>query len=189
VPPATMDDDEARTMTIEAFADTIVPGEKRFPDDRAVAGVAPGGGAVAAGAIEVLTLPATGIAAALGHLATTLNGHATAYAAELRLELDGSVPAFVALVYAHRAALVQRLTTPGHPEKDGWVLLALFSNMAFDVAPHMHTAEALEAGHPGLTAMGFSRPDADGLWRYPRYSYGRQLARLHPGTTPSGSPS
>ncbi|HYS37141.1 MAG TPA: DUF5987 family protein, partial [Pseudonocardiaceae bacterium] len=41
-------------MTLEAWADTIIPGEKRWPDDRAIAGVSTGGGSVAAGAIEVL---------------------------------------------------------------------------------------------------------------------------------------
>jgi hypothetical protein len=180
--------DQARTVTLEAFADTIIPGEKRSPDDRAVAGVAAGGGAVAAGALELLETPATGITAGLDYLAQALNGHAEAYAAEHGLPLDGSVPPFVALAYPDRAALVHTLTTPGHPEKDGWVLLALFSNMAFDVAAHMHTTDAIAAGHPGLLAMGFAKPDPDGLWRFPDYSYRRPLASMHPDTTPSGSP-
>lgn len=186
--PGTQDEQQARTTTLEAFADTIIPGEKRSPEDRAIAGVATGGGAVAAGALELLEMPATGISAALDHLAGALNGHAQVYAAEYGLTLDEEVPAFVALSYEHRVAVVQMLTTPGHPEKDGWVLLALFSNMAFDVAAHMHTVDAIEAGHPGLVAMGFAKPDADGLWRFPAYSYGRELARVHPNTTASGSP-
>lgn len=82
-----------------------------------------------------------------------------------------------------------RLTKPGHPEKEGWVSLALFCNMAYDTAPHRHTAEALAAGHPGLLALGYRLPDADGLWRFPKFSYGRKLAELHPDTTPSGSPA
>jgi len=188
VQPGIPDAQQARTATLEAFADTIIPGEKRSPDDRAVAGVATGGGAVAAGALELLEMPATGISEALEYLAGALNEHASAHADEQGLTLDEGVPAFVALPYEQRAAVVQKLTTPGHPEKDGWVLLALFSNMAFDVAAHMHTADALEAGHPGLIAMGFAKPDPDGLWRFPEYSYGRELARLHPDTTPSGSP-
>jgi enediyne biosynthesis protein E8 len=187
VQPGSPDDQQSRTMTLEAFADTIIPGEKRSPEDRAIAGVAAGGGAVAAGAIELLETPATGVTPALDHLAQALNGHAQAYAAEHALALDESAPAFVALPYEHRAALVQALTTPGHPEKDGWVLLALFSNMAFDVAAHMHTTDAIAAGHPGLLSMGFATPNADGLWRFPDYSYGRQLARLHPDTIESGS--
>jgi hypothetical protein len=77
---------------------------------------------------------------------------------------------------------VRLLTTPGHPEKDGWVLLALFSNMAYDTAPHMHTSDALAAGHPGLLAMGFAQPDADGLWRFADYGYGQELAKRHPNT-------
>jgi hypothetical protein len=191
VQPGSSDDQQAKTTTLEAFADTIIPGAKRSPDDRAIAGVATGGGAVAAGALELLEMPATGVAPGLDYLAQALSGHAETYAAEQGLELDtqdGTVPAFVALPYEHRAALVLKLTAPGHPEKDGWVLLALFSNMAFDVAPHLHTADAIAAGHPGLIAMGFAKPDTDGLWRFPNYSYRRQLASLHPATTVSGSP-
>jgi enediyne biosynthesis protein E8 len=180
-------DSQVETMTLEAFADTIIPGEKRSPDDAAIAGVAPGGGAVAAGALELLGEPATGVTDGLPFLAEGLNEHAQAYAAEHGLQLDEAVPPFVALPYEHRAALVQRLVAPDNPERDGWILLALFSNMAFDLAAHLSTADALAAGHPGLTAMGFAKPDADGLWRFPDYSYGRPLADLHPDTIASGS--
>ncbi|MFC6079822.1 DUF5987 family protein [Sphaerisporangium aureirubrum] len=181
-------DVELRTMTLEAFADTIVPGEKRSPDDRAVAGASTGGGAVQAGAIELLEWDATGLTEALGDLAAALDAHARAHAAERGLPLDETVPSFVALDFTQRTDLVRRLTTPGHPEKELWVSLALFSNMAYDSAAHMHTADALAAGHPGLLAMGFEKPGADGLWRFPEFSYGRALADLHPDTTPSGSP-
>lgn len=176
-------------MTIEAFADTIIPGEKRWPDDRAVAGACPGGGAVAAGAIGLLETPATGVTAGLEPLSVGLNAHAEAYAAEHGIELDDDVPPFVALSFENRTALVHRLTTPGHPEKDGWVSLALFCNMAFDSAAHLSTADAIAAGHPGLTAMQMKPPGADRKWRYPDYSYGRQLAEIHPETTASGSPA
>lgn len=182
-----MDDYQLQTMTIEAFADTIIPGEKRSPDDRAIAGVSESGGAVAAGAIELLEWNATGVSEGLGPLSVALNGHAKAYAHELGLTLDESVPPFVALAFPDRTALVERLTAPGHPEKDGWVLLALFSNMAYDSAAHMSITDAIEQGHPGLLAMGFAKPDADGLWRFPKYSYGRVLAKSHPDTTESGS--
>jgi hypothetical protein len=180
--------DVNRTMTLEAFADTIIPGEKRGPDDVAIAGVSTGGGAVAAGALELLQTDATGVTAGLVPLSDMLNAHAARHAGEQGLSLDESVPAFVALPYEHRAALVAELTAPGHPEKDGWVLLALFSNMAFDIAAHLPTREALEAGHPGLLTLGFAKPDEDGLYRFPDYSYGKPLARLHPATTASGSP-
>jgi enediyne biosynthesis protein E8 len=180
--------DRDRNMTLEAFADTIVPGEKRWPDDMAVAGAAEGPGAVAAGALELLATPATGISDSLDIYARDLNERARTYAGEHGLVLDESVPAFVALPFADRTALVQALTAPGNPEKELWVLLVLFANMAFDSAPHMHTIDAMAAGHPGLSAMGFAQPDADGLWRFEDYSYGRPLARLHPRTTPSGSP-
>lgn len=182
-------DDEARTMTLEAFADTIVPGEKRGQDDRAIAGAAPGPGAVAAGALELLHTEATGVTVGLPYLAQAVNDHARAYAGAAGLTLDDTVPPFVALPFEHRTELVRRLTAPGHPEKDGWVGLALFCNMAYDSAAHLHTADAIAAGHPGLLAMGWSTPDPDGLWRFPRYGYGRKLADIHPDTTPSGSPA
>lgn len=181
--------EEEQITTLEAFADTIVPGEKRHPDDHAIAGVSEGGGAVAAGALEVLEHSASGVAAGLPYLAQSLNGHAQNYAQEHGITLREDLPAFVALSYEDRAEVVAILTKPGHPEKDGWVLLALFSNMAFDIAPHKHTIEAMEEGHPGLLAIGLTKPDPDGLWRFPDFGYGRQLAKSRPDTTPSGSPA
>lgn len=189
----TQDEEQIMIMTLEAFADTIIPGAKRSPEDVAIAGVAEGGGAVAAGALELLQDPATGVTAGLAPLSAALNGHARTYAAEHDVTLDAAdtaeaaVPPFVGLAYEHRAAIVENLTGPGHPERDGWVVLALFSNMAFDVAAHKHTTDAMAAGHPGLAAMGFAKPDADGLWRFADYSYGRPLADLHPDTIASGS--
>ncbi|MER5570633.1 DUF5987 family protein [Streptomyces goshikiensis] len=176
-------------LTLEAYADTIVPGEKRWPGDRAVAGVSTGGGAVAAGALELLRWDATGVHDGLEDLANLVNDHTRAFAAERGLALDETVPPFVALDYEGRVRLIVALTTPGHPEKDFWVLLSLFCNMAFDSAAHLHTAQAIEDGHPGLEAMGITKPDADGLWRFQDFGYGRQLADLHPDTTPSGSPA
>jgi hypothetical protein len=182
-------DDQDRTSTLEAFADTILPGVKRSPDDRAIAGVCDDPGAVEAGALELLNDPATGVTAGLGPLAQSLNGHARAYAEQHGRALDDDVPPFVALDYEDRVALVAELTAPGHPEQAGWVLLAMFTNMAFDSAAHLSTGEALANGHPGLLQMGFAKPDEDGLWRFPDFSYGQELAKRHPNTTESGSPA
>ena len=181
--------DDTETMTLEAFADTIIPGAKRFPEDRAIAGVDDTPGAVEAGALALLHTEATGVTIGLPYLAAALNQHTQAFADEQAIVLDTDVPPFVALDHAERTALVQRLVAPGHPEKDGWVGLALFCNMAYDSAAHLHTADAIRAGHPGLIAMGWDVPDADGLWRFPQYTYGRKLAGEHPDTTPSGSPA
>ncbi|AXE24095.1 regulator [Streptomyces globosus] len=178
-----------RTPTLEAYADTIVPGEKRWPGDAAIAGAADGGGAVAAGAIQLLEWDATGLTEGLDDLADLLNRHARTYADGRGLALDTALPPFVALDFGHRTALVAELTAPGHPEKEFWVLLALFSNMAYDSAAHMHTADAIAQGHPGLAAMGVVPPGPDRLWRFDQHSYGRRLARVHPDTTPSGSPA
>jgi hypothetical protein len=187
--PATSDEEQIKVMTLEAFADTIVPGNTRWPGDRAVAGVCDDGGAVAAGAIALLESPAGGLSQWLVGLAAMLNGHAQNYAAEQGIELDDTVPAFVSLDYDQRVALVLRLTAWDHPERQGWVNLVMFSNMAFDTGAHLHTVDALAAGHPGLLTLGFAPPDADGLWRFPDYSYRRQLADIHPATTASGSPA
>ncbi|GAA2053495.1 DUF5987 family protein [Catenulispora yoronensis] len=185
----TFDGDPSETATLEAYADTIVPGEKRWPGDRAIAGVSAGGGAVAAGAVELMRTDAGGLAPALPDLVRALNAHAEAYRDRLGLERDDSVPAFVALSGEHRVALVSELVAPGHPEKMLWVGMAIFSNMAFDVGAHLHTSEAMASGHPGLAALGYFQPDPDGLWRFPDFSYRRPLADHHPDTTPSGSPA
>jgi enediyne biosynthesis protein E8 len=178
-----------KTITLEAFADTFVPGEKRSPDDVAIAGATTGPGAVVAGAMELLETPATGVSEGLDGLAKTLNDHASMYAAEHGLQLDPAIPPFAGLDYEHRSALIRALTAPDHPEKEFWILTALFCFMAFDTAAQTDTVSALEKGHPGLTTMGFASPDPDGLWRFPDYSYGRQLAPIHPDTTPAGDPA
>lgn len=189
-----MQDDQAGTeqthvATIEAFADTILPGTKRWPTDHAVAGVSAGGGAVASGALSLLEDPASGFAAILPHLAERLNEHAREFADTRGLSLDGTLPAFVALDHSGRVALLQQLLDRTHPEKEIFVGLAMFSTMAFDSAAHLDTQEAFTQGHPGLLTIGYSRPGEDGLWRFPEFSYGRALAPLHPLTTATGNPS
>uniref|UniRef100_UPI003F499D52 DUF5987 family protein n=1 Tax=Nocardia suismassiliense TaxID=2077092 RepID=UPI003F499D52 len=69
-------------MTPEAFADTIAPGEQRFPADRAVVGAAEGGGDVAVGAVELLKTPATGLTDLICALLAALNGHSLTYTAD-----------------------------------------------------------------------------------------------------------
>ncbi|MBY8870761.1 DUF5987 family protein [Micromonospora sp. PLK6-60] len=176
-------------MTIEAFADTVIPGERRFPEDRAIAGVAEGGGAVTSGALALLTSEEGGFAALLPTLVVGLNDHAQAWADKRGVALDGDVPPFVALGFADRTRLAAELMAPGHPEQELWVPLAMFSFMAWDTGADRHTVEALAAGHPGLTAMGFAPPGPDGLWRFPEFSYRRELASVHPLTTAKGDPA
>ncbi len=189
MPPDSSDPRWLVTLTLEAFADTVMPGEKRSPDDRAIAGVATGGGAVTAGALDLLRTDEGGLAGALDSLAEALNVHAASYAGDRGLALDPAVPEFVSLAYDDRAALILSLTLPEHSEHELWVALVMFCNMAFDTAAQTNLAGAMAGGHPGLTAMGFATADDDGLWRFPEYSYGRALARLHPSTTASGSPA
>ncbi|MEV0155840.1 DUF5987 family protein [Micromonospora sp. NPDC050686] len=176
-------------MTIEAFADTVIPGERRSPDDRAIAGAAEGGGAVTSGALALLTSEEGGFAGLLSTLVVGLNDHAQAWADKRGIALDSDVPPFVALGFADRTRLAAELMGPGHPEQELWVPLAMFSFMAWDTGADRHTVEAIAAGHPGLTAMGFAAPGPDGLWRFPEFSYRRELAAVHPLTTPSGDPA
>src|SRR2546428_13977429 len=113
------EDRESRTAVLEAFADTIIPGEKRQPDDHAVAGVSAGGGAVASGAIAVLESPEGGMAPALDDMARALDGHAARFRAEHGLPPDEREP-FVGLCYADRLALVGELLAPEHPDRVMW---------------------------------------------------------------------
>lgn len=186
--PGATELDAPAVMTLEAYADTIIPGERRGPDDRAIAGVADGGGAVASGAVVLLASVEGGLGDMLDGLVDGLNDHATRYADKAGLSLDQAVPPFVALDFPHRTTLAAELMAPGHPEQELWVALAMFSVMAWDTGAATHTTEALAAAHPGLTAMGFAKPDADGLWRFPEFSYRRALAPIHPHTTPLGDP-
>jgi hypothetical protein len=173
--------------TLEAFADTIVPGEKRSSGDDAIAGAASGPGAVQAGAIALLTLPELPLCALLPGLAAALNTAAIGYAAEHLLLVDPTLPTFVALPFAHRTALAKQLLVPAIVNKP-WTLLAAVSSFAFDTAAHLHTVNAVGT-HPGLVFERFPPPDADGFWRFPTASYGRVLATSSPRTTSTGSPA
>lgn len=175
--------------TLEAFADTLIPGEKRSSSDRAVAGAAPGPGAVQAGVITLLSSPDLPLNPLLPGIAALLDARATAYAISRLILLPIDRPPFVGLSFDHRTAVVAGLFQSGDPDRAIWQLLSFLVGLAFDTAAHRHTAQAVAEGHPGLVWTGFPPPDADGLWRYPDHSYGTALATPHPATTPSGSPA
>ncbi|MGJ9423262.1 DUF5987 family protein [Aeromicrobium sp. CF3.5] len=174
-------------MTLEAFADTVIPGCKRYPEDRAIAGVSTTPGAVDAGALLVLQDPATGIEDGVGDMADLLDQHAQDVASERGLVVAVDGTAFADLDYPSRRELVASLTAPGATLRDFWFLLALFSYMAFDSAPHLDTAMALAEDHPGLLAIGFARPDDNGVWEFDPATYGRPMATLHPATDENGN--
>jgi hypothetical protein len=102
---------------------------------------------------------------------------------------DPTVAPFVALSFEDRTALALELVEGDGPDQVAWYGLAAVAMLAFHTAAHLHTADAVRAGHPGLAWLGFPAPAADGLWRYPEFSYGRPLADLHPHTTPTGNPA
>ena len=175
--------------TLEAWSDTIVPGARRRPGDRAIAGAARGPGAVQAGAWTLLNDPAVGIAPALPALSAGLNAEAVRQAAAAGLVLDPTVPPLVALPFRHRTALAERLLGGTGKDQVVWYALAAIAMLAFHTAAHLDTAAAVRAGHPGLAWLRFPQPDADGLWRFEHFSYGRALARRHPRTTAGGHPA
>jgi hypothetical protein len=185
----TLPGDPATVSTLEAFADTLIPGEKRSPDDRAIAGAAPGGGAVQAGALEMMNFPAAGTGPALPALAAAINARATQFAGQNGIVLDPTVPPLVALDFAQRTALlVELLDVTTGDEQLAYFALAGIVFIAYHTAGFLHTTAALAAGHPGLVAIRFPQPQADGKWRFPEFSYGKVLAAKHPLTTRRGSP-
>jgi hypothetical protein len=187
--PARTGDPAFVRATHQAWSDTIVPGERRWPGDRVVAGAAAGPGAVQAGAWRLLNDPEIGLGPALPALAAALNAEAAREEASAGPVLDAAVPPMVALPFRHRTALAVRLLDPARPDQVVWYALAAVAMLAFHTAAHLDTAEAVRRGHPGLAWLRFPAPDSDGLWRYDHFSYGRTLAARHPGTTSTGHPA
>ncbi|MFI0206739.1 DUF5987 family protein [Streptomyces sp. NPDC016734] len=167
----------------------MVPGQRRSPSDRAIAGVVSGAGAVQAGALELLCLPKLPLAPLLPGMATALDLRALSYAVRKAVPLFPPEPALVSLPFNHRTAFLDELCSPGSIDRDVWQLLALLTALAFDTAAHLETDAALAAHHPGLLWQQFPLPQPNGSWYYDRYSYARQLAPVHPATTESGSPA
>src|SRR4029077_2189877 len=180
--------DPLTTETLEAFADTLIPGAKRSPLDRAIAGAASGPGAVQAGALDLMNPPAAGTGPLLPALAAGLDAHATQFAAQNGIVLDPTVTPFVSLDFAQRTALLVALLDGTDPDQLAYFALAGLVFIAYHTAGHLHTTEALATGHPGLAAIGFPLPDLDGKWRFPDFSYRRVLAQKHP-LSRRGSPS
>ncbi|NEA37348.1 regulator [Streptomyces sp. SID13031] len=174
---------------MEAFADTVVPGAKRYSGDAAVAGVAGPPGGADIGFLDLLRHPLVALGPLLPEMAAGLNVAATAYAVAHLIPLPWGLPPFVGLAFPHRTAVLTDLFQRDRPDRLIWILLALLVSAAFDSAPHRHTVEALSNGHPGLKFLGFPAVGPDGRWRCAEFSYGRQLANPHPATTAKGSPS
>ncbi|WP_369199033.1 DUF5987 family protein [Streptomyces djakartensis] len=175
-------------QTLLAFADTLIPGERRFDGDVVVAGVVTGPGAVQADVVDILTSPQLPLEPLLPSIAALLDARAVAYATARLLWLSPLRPPFVGLSFAHRTAVVEGLFGPDDLDRPVWQLLSLLVGLAFDTAGQYNTGQAIAQKHPGLTWLGFPKPDKDGLWRFSDFSYGRPLAALHLDTTPSGSP-
>ncbi|WP_435279884.1 DUF5987 family protein [Streptomyces sp. 1222.5] len=174
---------------MEAFADTLIPGERRYGGDLAIAGAVSGPGAVQAGVLTTFTSPELPLATVLPEIAALLNARAIAYAATHLIVLPIVLPAFVGLSFHHRTTLVRGLYGPEDPDRAVWQMLSLLCGLAFDTAAHLDTRQAVASGHAGLSWLGFPPPGSDGLWRFPNHSYNKALATMHPATTASGSPA
>jgi hypothetical protein len=180
---------DAITTTLEAFSDTLIPGQKRYDGDYAIAGAMRGPGAVQAGAVDLMWFPQAAIGPLLPSLAALLDTRATAYAGSHHRVLDPTLPPFVALSFRDRTQLLLELLDPATEDYLIWWALAAMPFLAYHTAGHLHTVDAMRRGHPGLRAIGFPHPDPDGLWRFPHFSYRRRLARSHPQTTANGNPT
>lgn len=187
--PASAPSLDVETATLEAWSDTIIPGARRWPGDRSVAGAATGPGAVQAGAVDLMRFEPVGLKATLPTLVVTLNLEAGRHAAAAGSTPDPAVPPLVALPFEDRTQLALELLDSGRPDELLWFALAAVATLAFHTAAHLDTAEAVRSGHPGLSWIDFPEPDSDGLWRYPEFSYGRRLARPHRSTTRTGHPA
>jgi enediyne biosynthesis protein E8 len=168
------------TQTLEAFADTLIPGQKRFPTDVAIAGVVSGAGAVQGGAIEMLNFPPVGLQSSLPGLALAINVLAVLYALSNKILLQLQVPPLVELDFPSRTALLSQMLDPAQPNQGAFYGVAAVSFIAYHTAGYLSTVVAIQDGHPGLAAIGFPPPNPDGIWRFPEFSYGRVLAQPHP---------
>lgn len=186
VPPI---DEALVDPTLEAFADTLIPGEKRFPGDRAIAGAATGAGAVQAGAVDLLRFPPAGVAPAIAAVAAGLSARAVAFALEEAIALDPTVAPWVSLDFDQRTTLAVRLLDGSDPDRALWEAVGALVFISYHTAGHLPTARAVRDGHPGLAGIRFPAPDVDDLWRFPAHSYGRPLARPHPATVVGGHPA
>jgi hypothetical protein len=181
--PASDSDVDPTTLTLEAYADTLIPGEKRFPNDVAIAGVVTGPGAVQGGAIDMMNFVGLGPT-----LAPLIDAAALAYALFNRIPLDPALPPFVSLNFAQRTALMVQLLAPNALFRGVYSGLAALCFVAFNTAGYLDTVVAIEQGHPGLTAIGFPAPNPDGKWRFPDFSYQQVLAKPHPRSK-NGNPA
>ena len=151
--------------TLEAFADTIIPGEKRSPNDRPIAGAASGPGAVQAGALDLMNFPGAGVAPLLPAVAAGLNARAVAFAAQNGILLDPTVPPFVALDFADRTALLVQLLDGTDPDQILWFAVGA---LVVPRVPHRRAPR-----HRGRDRRRSSRPRRD---RLPGAERGRPLA-------------
>jgi enediyne biosynthesis protein E8 len=111
-----------------------------------------------------------------------LDVHALVYAHNHGIPLDKTVPPFVSLDFVSRTALLVKILGADVTDAPDPVFYGLASVVffAYHTAGYLSTVVAIRNGAPGLAAIGFPPPDADGVWRFPKFSYRRALAIAHP---------
>ena len=130
-----------------------------------------------------------GVSTVIPAVAAGMSARAVGFALERGIVLDPTVAPWVSLDFDQRTELAVVMLDGDDPDQALWEAIGALVFLAFHTAGHLHTADAVRAGHPGLAAIGFPQPDDDDLWRFPDHSYGRALARPHPGTTAGGHPA
>ena len=161
----------------------MVPGEKRSPGDRAIAGAAAGPGAVQAGALELMRFGPVGLAPALPALAAGLNAQAVRYAATARAAARPDRAAVRGAAFEHRTALASSCWRGRSPTSS--------SGTAWPASRCSPSTPPATSSTADAVARRASRPRLDRLpaagrrraVALPEFSYRRVLAEPHPRTT------
>jgi hypothetical protein len=163
--------------TLQAFADTIIPGRKASRTDLgdeidplAIAGVDPQPGAVEADALRLYHDPLVGFDALAPAFLSDLSGRA----------LEQGAP-FLMLPYEKRAAAVLSGLSFDNPSRTVWEAAAAVPFTAFCAAAEHEIGTSANAS--GYRVMGYPGAAPNG---YRRASYGRRLAveRTRRGSLP-----
>jgi hypothetical protein len=163
--------------TLQAFADTILPGRKAAKTDLgdpidplAIAGVDSEPGAVEADALRVFHDPLIGFDALAGPFLADLNGRALAQGGP-----------FLLLPYAKRAAAVLSGTDYGNPSRVLWEAAAAVPFAAFCAAGEHPIGTSANAS--GYRVMGYPGAAPNG-YRYASYRRRLSVERTRHGSLP-----
>jgi hypothetical protein len=157
--------------TLQAFADTLIPGRKATRTDlgdeihpQAIAGVDSSPGAVEADALRVFHDPLVGFDALTGPFLTDLSGRS----------LQQGNPSFLALDFERRTKVCVAGLSFKNPDRALYEAAAAIPFTAFCAAAEHPIGTSSNAS--GYRVMGYPGAAPNG-YRYTRFSYRRKLAR------------